>query len=400
MPLPSAGSDMRSARACCRWLDVCVAMVYTAGGKDKEAALAIDYLQRLDSLLRQSQADVVAFVPGENMVYFTGLHFHLSERPILGLYSEQGLSFIIPELEVAKLEARPELEARRFLWTDAEGYAGAFDEAVQALLPGDAVCALDGQTLRYFEWLALSEAGADPAYARDIGELFLNLRARKERDEISNLQRAIDISEAALAATMRWAAPGMTEREIADRLGAEMLQRGAEGTAFLLVLTGEKSGLPHGNTGDRVWGEDEFLLIDFGARFRDYPADITRTFCRGQPNAKMRAMYAAVYQANQAAREFARPGVTCEALDQVARDVIEKAGFGEFFIHRLGHGLGLSVHELPNIVQGNQQRLEPGMVFTIEPGVYVPGVGGVRIEDNVVVTEEGIRVLTSYPREL
>ena len=111
-------------------------------------------------------------------------------------------------------------------------------------------------------------------------------------------------------------------------------------------------------------------------------------------------MYEAVYSANKAAREFARPGVTCEAVDRVARSVIESAGLGEYFIHRLGHGLGLSVHELPNIVAGNLQELQPGMVFTIEPGLYIPGLGGVRIEDNVVVTEDGIDVLTSYPREL
>ncbi len=362
--------------------------------------MAIDYLNRLDNLLANSEADLVAFVPGENMVYFTGLHFHLSERPILGLYNAQGLSFIIPELEVAKLEARPELEARRFLWTDAAGYEAAFSQAVAALLPAGATCAMDGQTLRLFEWLALERAGVTPADARDIGELFLNLRARKAPEEIANMQRAIDISEAALKATMAWARPGMTERQIADRLGAEMLSRGSHGHAFLLVLTGEKSGLPHGNTADRVWGEDEFLLIDFGARYADYPADITRTFCYGQPSPQMRAMYQAVYEANKAAREYARPGVACEAVDRVARAVIEKAGFGEYFIHRLGHGLGLSVHELPNIVEGNMQELQPGMVFTIEPGVYIPGVGGVRIEDNAVVTEDGLKVLTSYKREL
>ena len=362
--------------------------------------MAIDYLARLDCLLERSQADLVAFVPGENMVYFTGLHFHLSERPILGLYDRHGLSFIIPELEVAKLEARPDLEARRFMWTDQAGYDNAFDEAVAALLPGAASCALDGQTLRLFEWLALQRAGVTAANAKDIGDLFLNLRARKAPEEIANMRRAIDISEAALAATMGWARPGMTERQIADRLGAEMLERGAQGLAFLLVLSGEKSGLPHGDTGDRVWAEGEFLLIDFGARYQDYPADITRTFCAGEPTAQMRAMYDAVYGANQAAREFARPGVTCEAVDRVARDVIEAAGLGEYFIHRLGHGLGLSVHELPNIVEGNEQALQPGMVFTIEPGVYIPGVGGVRIEDNVVVTDSGIDVLTSYPREL
>ena len=301
---------------------------------------------------------------------------------------------------MAKLEARPELEARRFAWSDQSGYEGAFSEAAAALLPGDATCALDGQTLRYFEWRALERAGLLAANTLDAGDDFLNLRARKAPEEIANMQRAIDISEAALAATMAWARPGMTERQIADRLGAEMLERGSHGHAFLTVLSGEKTGLPHGNTAERVWGADEFLLIDFGATYNDYPADITRTFCYGEPTGQMRAMYDAVYGANQAAREFARPGVTCAAVDQVARAVIEAAGLGQYFIHRLGHGLGLSVHELPNIVEGNDQMLQPGMVFTIEPGVYIPGIGGVRIEDNVVVTDDGIDVMTSYPREL
>ena len=362
--------------------------------------MQINYQERLDNLLEQSGADTVAMVPGENMVYFSGLHFHLSERPIVALYNRQGMSFIIPELEVAKLEARPDLEARRFMWTDREGYENAFMEAVDGLTLRDKSIAMDGQTLRLFEWLALNRAGVSADQALDAGDLFLNLRARKAPEEIASMRKAIQISEKALEATMDWAKPGMTERQIADRLSAEMLQRGAQGLAFLLVLTGEKSGLPHGDTGDRVWGEDEFLLIDFGARFQDYPADITRTFCYGQPTEQMRAMYEAVYGANKAAREFARPGVTCEAVDRVARDVIEQAGLGEYFIHRLGHGLGLSVHELPNMVAGNQQELLPGMVFTIEPGVYIPGVGGVRIEDNVVVTEDGLDVLTSFPREL
>ena len=141
-------------------------------------------------MLDKSEADLVAFVPGENMVYFTGLHFHLSERPILGLYGRQGLSFIIPELEVAKLEARPDLEARRFMWTDQSGYDGAFREAVAALAPVEKSCAMDGQTLRFFEWRALEHAGLSSAKALDVGDLFLNMRARKAPEEIANMRRA------------------------------------------------------------------------------------------------------------------------------------------------------------------------------------------------------------------
>lgn len=362
--------------------------------------MAIDYQARLDALLEQSEADVVAIVPGENMVYFTGLHFHLSERPIIGLYSQEGLSFIIPELEVTKLDARPDLEARRFAWSDQAGYHPAFLEAAVQLKLVDRTLAMDGQTMRVFEWLAFKKAGISSRNGMDIGRLLLMMRAQKAPDEVDKMRKAIQISEDALEATLAWAKPGMTEREIADKLTEEMNDRGAQGIAFMLVLTGEKSGLPHGNTGDRVWGEDEFLLIDFGAKYKDYPADITRTFCVGEPTEQMKAMYDAVYEANKAAREFARAGVTCEAVDRVARNVINDAGLGEYFIHRLGHGLGLSVHELPNIVEGDKTVLEPGMVFTIEPGVYIPKVGGVRIEDNVVVTEDGVEVLTSFRREL
>ena len=362
--------------------------------------MAIDYLMRLDALLAASKADVVAFVPGENMVYFTGLHFHLSERPILCLYSQQGLSFIIPELEMAKLDAKAELEPRPFLWRDDTGPEAAFQAAVQALLPSGKTCALDGQTIRYFEWEGLQRAGLRAENTRDIGTLFLQQRARKAPEEIACLRRAIAISEAALQATMAWARPGHSERQIASRLRAEMLERGAHGIAFLLVLTGEKSGLPHGNTGDRIWGEGEFLLIDFGATYEGYPADITRTFCVGKATTQMQSMFDAVAAANAAARAAAAPGMTCAQLDHVARRVINNAGLGDYFIHRLGHGLGLSIHELPNIVAGNKQALQPGMVFTIEPGVYLPGVGGIRIEDNVALTDDGADVLTTYPRGL
>ena len=145
---------------------------------------------------------------------------------------------------------------------------------------------MDGQTLRFFEWRALEDAGSVFGECHSTpASSFLNMRALKAPEEIANMQRAIDISEAALKATMNWARPGLTERQIADRLSAEMVERGAQGFAFMLVLTGEKSG--HCRTAipaTAVWGEDEFLLIDFGARYNDYPADITRTFCLGEPS--------------------------------------------------------------------------------------------------------------------
>jgi Xaa-Pro dipeptidase len=364
--------------------------------------MAIDYQARLQKLLNSADADVVALVPGANMLYFTGLHFHLSERPTIAFVHKDGLSFIIPKLEVTKLKNRPDLEAQEFAWSDTDGYLASFDEAVHMLeLNGKARLGVDGMTMRVFEWLGLSNAGASLDKAVDVGQGLLQVRAYKTPEEIALMREAIKISETALQRTVEWAKAGMTEQAIAQKLLDEMNALGTEGLAFeSLVLTGEKSALPHGTTGSRKLGQDEFLLIDFGGKKEEYPADITRTFCLGDASPKMREIYQAVLEANLAAQAFAKPGVTSHEVDKAARDVIKKAGYGDFFTHRLGHGLGLSGHELPNISENNPTVLEPGMVFTIEPGIYLPELGGVRIEDNVLVTETGIDCLTSYPREL
>ena len=181
-----------------------------------------------------------------------------------------------------------------------------------------------------------------------------------------------------------------------------MTALGSEGVAFEpLVQTGPNSALPHGMLTDRALGRDEFLLIDYGGRYEGYPADITRTFCLGTPTAEMQKIYDTVKAANEAAIKASGPGVTMGSIDKAARDVINAAGYGAYFIHRTGHGLGLAGHEMiPQIAEGVTDLLEPGMAYTIEPGVYVPGLGGVRVEDNVVITETGADVLTSYPKSL
>ncbi|MDQ7033575.1 MAG: Xaa-Pro peptidase family protein [Anaerolineae bacterium] len=364
--------------------------------------MAIDYNARLQKLLDTTGHDVVALMPGPNMLYFTGLHYHLSERPIIAFVSKEGLSFIVPQLEVTKLTSRTDIEAQAFDWSDSHGYEGAFKQAIEQLgLGKGASWAADGMTMRVFEWLALEKAGADMGHSSDVGQDLLMLRAYKTPEEIELMREAIKISEEALQRTIDWVTVGKTEREIAKKLESEMSALGGEGLAFgSLVLTGEKTALPHGTTAGRQLQENEFLLFDFGASKSDYPADITRTFCIGTPSDDMRKVYDTVLAANQAAHAISKPGVTCHEVDKAARDVIEAAGYGEFFTHRLGHGLGLSGHELPNIAPNNHTKLEIGMVFTIEPGIYQPGVGGVRIEDDVVVTENGIESLTTFPRDL
>lgn len=360
----------------------------------------MDYRKRIETLLDACQVDIVAIVSGANMVYFTGLHFHLSERPTLAFLHRGGVTFILPQLEQTKLTGRDDLQAQVFAWSDTDGYQGAFVAAADALNVAHKTLGVDGQTMRVFEWLALGGVGVELARTQDVGRTLLQVRAIKTPEEVATMREAIRISEQALANVCAWVRVGMTEREIATRLAQELSALGSEGQAFEpIVLAGEKSALPHGVSGGRVLGENEYLLIDFGGMYHEYPADITRTFYTGTPSDKMREIYDVVAQANAAARAVARAGVTCGEVDAAARKVIEAAGYGAYFTHRTGHGLGLQGHELPQIASGVDTPLEVGMVFTIEPGVYLEGFGGVRIEDDVVVTADGIDVLTSYPRE-
>lgn len=362
--------------------------------------MKIDYAARQARLRKITGTDAILLVPGANMTYFTGLHFGLSERPVLAIITRGGLSFIMPELEFPKLQDRTDLAAQAFIWTDAQGYLGAFEAALESLKLYGKTLGIDGMTMRASEWLTFLDI--DPTLnVRRVEKELLAIRAQKTPDEVDAMRQAIQISEKALGQLLEWVSLGMKERTIAAKLDEEMRALGAEGLAFsTTVLTGPRSALPHGNTGDRELGANDFLLIDYGGLFGGYPADITRTFCLGSPSDEMRKIHDLVLRANQAAIAAAGPGVPCGVVDQAARDVITQEGYGQYFIHRTGHGLGLEVHELPQIASGVEDLLLPGMVFTIEPGIYVPGVGGVRIEDNILVTETGVEVLTSFPRDL
>jgi Xaa-Pro dipeptidase len=204
-----------------------------------------------------------------------------------------------------------------------------------------------------------------------------------------------------LARTLEDIREGMSEREVAAMLSINALRAGAQGVAFSpLAQVGKMAAYPHGGAGDARIKKGDCLLIDFGYTMDDYPSDLTRTVFVGEPSAAMRNIYEVVRAANAAGVAACKPGVTCEHIDRVTRKVIESAGYGKYFTHRTGHGLGLEGHEAPYIVEGDTTVLEEGMLFTVEPGIYVEGVGGVRIEDNVIITKTGAESLTTFPREL
>jgi Xaa-Pro dipeptidase len=221
----------------------------------------------------------------------------------------------------------------------------------------------------------------------------------KDAAETARMRQAIAISEAALEETIAGVQPGLTERRIVTLLLSAMANAGSEGNAFdPIVLGGPNSALPHGIPSDRALQDGDLLLFDFGAASNGYLADITRTFAVGKVDPELVKVYETVLAANQAGIRAAKPGVPAQEVDRAARKVIVDAGYGEYFLHRTGHGLGIDAHEGPYIREGNGQLLEPGMVFTVEPGIYLPGKGGVRIEDDVLVTATGVDVLTSFPK--
>jgi len=236
-----------------------------------------------------------------------------------------------------------------------------------------------------------------------LENVMLNIRKVKDDHEIDLVRKAVAIAEESFTAIKDQIRPGQTENYIAGLLIMELRSRGASGTSFPpIVASGAASSLPHYRpSGEVEIQKDQPCLIDWGTVMNGYCSDLTRTFLLGHVPHRIREIYKVVYDSQMAAIKFLRPGVTTLQADRVARDVIEKAGYGEQFGHGLGHGIGREIHELPSLRKtGGEEELRPGMIITVEPGIYLPGVGGVRIEDDVLITHSGCDVLSNLDKTL
>jgi Xaa-Pro aminopeptidase len=234
-----------------------------------------------------------------------------------------------------------------------------------------------------------------------LEEEIKNLRAVKDAQELANIRSAIDLSSEAYRHMLKILKEGVVEREAALEMEFFMKKNGAEALGFdIIIASGKRSALPHGRASDKRIGKGDFILIDFGSGFRGYHSDQTRTVVCGEPSSEQEKVYRVVKEAHDKAIEKVRPGIPISEVDVAARDYIRGQGYGEYFGHGTGHGIGLAVHEDPVVNSENKERLREGMVFTIEPGIYLPDWGGVRIEDMVLVTSQGAEVLTYLPREL
>ncbi|RKP54097.1 aminopeptidase P family protein [Cohnella endophytica] len=254
--------------------------------------------------------------------------------------------------------------------------------------------------------LSLSQAHALQAAMADIEcvpteDIVEKLRNVKDEDEVKTLREAARISDVAFAEVLNVIRPGVSERRIAAELEYRMRLLGADcGWPGIIVASGYRSALPHGVASDKEVGRGEFVTLDFGAIVNGYMSDVTRTVFVGEPNERHLSVYAAVLDANEAAIRGLRPGMNGKQGDALGRDIIDSRGFGSYFGHGLGHGIGLEIHEQVRLSKESDSVLEPGNVLTVEPGIYIPGFGGVRIEDDVLITAGGVEVLTSSPKQL
>lgn len=359
-----------------------------------------DRTRRCQRRLADAGADAVVLFPSTNLFYASGFDEEPMERHLFLVIPRDGdPAFVAPEMYDEQIRQASWVEDLR-LWADGEDptelvadLADEMDLRDGHLLVDDTMWALFTQDLR------ATLPGATFGLA---SEVFDDLRMRKDDAELAALERAAELADVVSVEVRRMGeeAVGMTEAELAEVIERRLAENGGEGVAFGTVVgSGPNGAMPHHRHGDREIRRGDPVVLDFGAYVDHYPGDQTRTVVfAGDPPADFEAVHEVVAEAQQAAVEAVEPGVPAEEVDRAAREVIEAAGYGDRFVHRTGHGVGLDVHEDPYIVEGNGTELEPGMVFSVEPGVYLEGAFGVRVEDLVVVTDDGYERLNDSPR--
>jgi Xaa-Pro aminopeptidase len=253
--------------------------------------------------------------------------------------------------------------------------------------------AVDGLPIEM--WRVLAKAMGSEEKLESVGNLILKLRSVKEKEETEMIREACKLASTGMQVASEIIRPGVKEIEVAAEVEYAMRKRGSDGTSFdTIIASGAMSAFPHGSCSSRTIRDGEFVVVDLGATFNFYRSDMTRTFAAGKPDEKQKKIYETVKQAHQKAFETIKPGVLAAEVDATGRRVIEAAGFGDFFVHNLGHGVGLEIHEAPVLSPDSKDTLVVGNVVTDEPGIYLPGYGGVRIEDTILVTDAGAERLT------
>lgn len=360
--------------------------------------------KRMQQTMRGQGIHYLLLAPSSDLFYLAGHRTHLTPRLTLFILPADGAPMmVIPELE-APLAAGIGDDVAMHPWPDGDDPY----RLAQTLLPlrQAITCALDDH-MWGMHVLRLQQALPKASW-RLAATILAPARQQKDAAEIALLRQAALWADAAMAAIRAQPLIGRSEREVGRQIDDLLLEMGHESVNFCTVASGPNSASPHHVISERIITEGDAVVLDFGGSNQGYGSDITRSFFigagagagAGEPPQEYRTIYDAVQRANEAAFRAVQPGVPCQEIDRVARKVIRDAGYDRYFVHRTGHGIGLDGHEPPFMVEGNETPLAPGMAFSIEPGIYLPGQYGVRIEDIVICTETGGERLNAAPRAL
>lgn len=355
-------------------------------------------LQAAAESIRQASVDALLITPGADLRYLVGYDAKPLERlTCLVVPADSEPIMVVPALEELAALASPlaDLGLEILTWTETEDPISL----VAARLSSAQVVALDDHM--WAEKVLRFRAAMQGVHQIPAGTFLGPLRIRKDATEIASLKAAgaaIDSVHERISEILR---PGRSEREVGREIHDAIIDAGHAHVDFVIVASGPNGASPHHDVSDRIIREGDAVVIDIGGTMPDgYCSDSTRTYAVGEPDPDFLRMYSILLEAQKAAVESVRPGMTCEAVDAVARDLMSEAGIGDLFIHRIGHGIGLQSHEEPYLVSGNSLVLQPGMAFSIEPGFYLEGRFGARIEDIVICTDEGVQSVNHRPHHL
>lgn len=355
-------------------------------------------LTLLQNWLQTENVDAVFINDPDNVAYFSGYESEPHERILALLVFKDAAPFLfVPALE--KEDAlNSSWEYDVFGYLDHENPWKLIRQAVENRVSHLATLAIEKDFLTVSRLEQLQLEFPEAAFS-DVTHKIQGMKLIKTKDEIQKMIEAGKWADKALEIGFKAIKEGVQEQEIVAEIEYELKKMGIKNMSFeTMVLTGDNAASPHGVPGNRRIQKNDLVLFDLGVVHDGYTSDVTRTVAFGEPNEKAKEIYQIVLKANEAALAAVKPGVTVGELDKIAREIITDAGYGEYFNHRLGHGLGRSVHEFPSIMEGNDLIVQEGMCFSIEPGIYVPGVAGVRIEDCLYVTADGCEVFTHTPK--
>jgi Xaa-Pro aminopeptidase len=360
----------------------------------------MERIERLIGELSRLKLDAIFMGPSADLEYLADLKLFDDERVKGLMVARSGKRFaMVPLLYKEEMTAALKGAVSCKVWSDHEGFTEAWAAGCDELALGggriafnDGVRAVDLIEMRGavdFEWV-------------NGAETLSPLRRRKDETELAYLRKASEIADKVVEGISKFIRAGITEKDVRDEILRLYAENGAENLSFSpIVASGPGGSMPHYTGSDRVLREGDFIVVDTGCKYRGYCSDTTRTFCLGDPDEEQRKIYGVVLEAQKAGEAAVRPGATGQDVDRAARKVIDDAGYGKYFLNRVGHGVGIAIHESPYMIEGNTAPLEPGNVFSVEPGIYIEGKYGVRIENLVAVRADGAsEPLNKFTREL